>query len=167
MNNLIYSTRVAKFNTSSQKKIEQSAEVNDNVAEYIDLALKHRLYVPGWLLKDIMLLHKNKIQQKAFSIKKDNVYYVNIGLCFLNDIPIANHFQFGSVKKNGLGNVLYCHSFVRKAYRRNKIATNLFMLLQEKNNEDISKENIYFSASTGIKNSHLYWDNIGVGYDYF
>jgi len=162
MQNFKYSARSAIFDLSSYKKLEKSIQINDDVVEYIDICLKNKLYVAGWTLRPMLLSHKEKIDNNIFSIKKDMLYFVNIGICVHEEKPIALNFQFGSIYTKGLVNKLESHAFVRKNYRRQKIGSKMFMITKDKIEKQIEEYNISFSASTGIKKSEEFWKHLGI-----
>lgn len=100
-----------------------------SIKDICTLALKHRLYVPGWSMHDYFTWYLNGSDHR---IKHAAMYFVD-------GIPVGVAFVQGSLS-------MQC--FVRKSMRRQQIGSKLIDYLREEVN---SEDRWLLDAGIGVK----------------
>lgn len=110
----------------------------DNVLKNAQLALSHRLFVPGWCLNEDFHLALKNPKDKTIYLHKEN------------GIPIAVlyacHYSYSEEQSD-----VHVAIFVRKSYRGKGIATKLLGKAKRK------YPKAEFHAGIGIKGTRDFW----------
>lgn len=109
----------------------------DNVLKNAQLALSHRLFVPGWCLNEDFHNALKNPKGKTVYLHKENG--IPVGVIHAEE----NHW--------GEPGKIYVAIFVRKAYRGQGIATKLLQKVKRK------YPKAEFHAGVGIKGTRDFW----------
>lgn len=126
---------------------------NYEVSRRAEIAIKHRLYLPGWQMKQHLL--------KA--LENPELYYIE--LSYIDNIPVGVMLGRHSLYNKCVGGkppearyrrptrckVVGLQSFVRKAYRRQGHATAMVQRIKA------YSDNQRFAACEGIEGSGEFW----------
>lgn len=106
--------------------------------ELADIALKHRLYVSGWRLTEILQdIRKGRLE-------------ANVAIAYDQGVPIGVSILLEEYRDN----MDHIQVFVRKSYRRNGIGKKLVNRLCKQ------KGNVY--AIYGVEQSIDFFNNLGI-----
>lgn len=123
------------------------------VSRRAEIAIRHRLYLPGWQMKD-HLLH---------ALENPELYYIE--LSYIDDMPVGATLGRHSLYKQCVDGktpetryrrptrckVVGLQSFVRKAHRRKGLATAMVQRIKS------YSDNQRFVACEGIEGSDDFW----------